>query len=52
MASSSETHKKCEVADGESWQSNKSVTESNRHMLEHGIATDVTFMVSGDSGIF
>ena len=31
----------------EDWQMNKSLAECNRHMLENGIATDVTFLVSG-----
>ena len=29
------------------WQLLKSVTECNKHMLDNGIATDVTFLVSG-----
>ena len=33
----------------EDWQFNKSLAECNRHMLENGIGTDVTFLVSGKS---
>ena len=31
------------------WQLNRSIIDCNRHMLENGIATDVTFLVYGKS---
>ena len=31
----------------ENWQFNKSLAQCNKYMLENGIATDVTFLVSG-----
>ena len=40
------------VNEGNSWQFSKSVVECNRHMLDSGLAADVTFLVSGSNGVY
>ena len=50
MTTYSDTPDGSPVNEGEIWQLNKSLAECNRHMLESGLAADVTFRVSSNTG--